>query len=96
MFQHAVDSMEQFPHNRTKRLHFFFAVIHHQVLEISPDVRVMLMGAQSRHIKGCSDITVTGFGYPRLLVDAFARVEGPGVEPGKIYPFPMGQAGWQQ
>jgi len=50
MFQHAVDSVEQFAHDSADSLQWFFAV-NHEMLEISLDVGVMLFGAQGRHIK---------------------------------------------
>ena len=54
MFQHSMDSVEQFTHDRADSLQWFFAVSH-EMLEISFDVGVMLFGAQGRHIKGSPD-----------------------------------------
>ena len=56
---------------------------------------VMLFGAQGWHIKGGTNMTVTGLGYARFFVNAFAGVEGSWVKSSKFHPFPMGKV-WRQ
>ena len=51
MFQHAVDSMEEFAHNSADCLQGLLAVIH-EVLEIGFDVWVVLFGTQGWHVEG--------------------------------------------
>jgi len=36
----------------------------------------MLFGAQGWHIKGGTNMTVTGLGYARFFVDVFTGIEG--------------------
>ena len=88
-----MDSVEQFAHDRADSLQWFFAVSH-EMLEISLDVWVMLFGAQGWHIKGGTNMTITGLGYARFFVDAFTGIEGSWVKSCKFYPFSMGQVWW--
>ena len=50
VFQHSVDCMQQLAHHGTKRLQWFFAIIH-EVLEVGLNVWVMLFGTQGWHVE---------------------------------------------
>ena len=92
MSQHAVDRMQQLSHDGAQRRQRFLAVID-EVPGIGSDVRIVLCGAQSRHVEGGTNRMVAGLGQACLLMDTFPGFEGARVKAGELYPFTMEKAG---